>query len=79
MEDNENKDKEYIEQWEVTQNDGKETLTKKKRKRSIKKYSNASEGDKNLTQEEEKLVVVNDAFNLTEEEKRRCMVSIYFN
>jgi hypothetical protein len=64
MEDN----KEILEEWVVNQEASKEKVMKRKRKRSIKLDSNEKE-----INNKDNEIIINDAFDLTEEEKRKCI------
>lgn len=68
----------YIEEWTTDNNlkDGGEKIRfRKKRKRSISSHANSKISDVNQKSEEniqETSIILSDAYNLTEEEKRKC-------
>ncbi len=71
--------REFGEEWVITQGEeNKDKLMKKKRKRADKKSKDDRgetedvERTKKSENKEENMIILNDAFNLTEEEKRKC-------
>ena len=74
----EKENKVFIEEWtndDALKNRTSSVTIKKKRKRSVSSQANSKFSDSKTGKNEnlqENSIIINDAYNLTEEDKRRC-------